>query len=563
MMAEVAGRSEGGGVIGREAERLTQRTILLLAVLLIGVLWAASACSSPAPTTTLATTGTAAVRATTTTAAAPSTTAIAPTSTTRALPDTTTIAAATTTTAPPTTSTTAPAASNGPVPIVFPLASRVPFEHEYLDPRSGHLHQGIDLFAPKMAKEVAVVSGTVTLQVTGWSGGPWYALWLAGDDGHGYSYSHLNNDTPGTDNGKGGVRYAFAAGLVTGSHVHQGQVIAYCGDSGNAEVEGPQLHFEIHETTSMSSPTIDPYDSLYSAPLANGAAPPAWPVPALSRYEQSSSKITYIGAWSTATQPGASGGSAVHADSNARALIWFEGTRLDLIATKAADQGNAWLSLDGGPAVAVDLYSPTMIPKQAVWSTGVLTQGTHTVSLLRAGESTAAGGGTGVNIDALEVTGKLIQAPALTTSEQSSSLLKYRGAWTTSASGSDSGGSLRRADSPGASVTAQFSGVYVAWMAGKGPGYGQARLTLDGGKPVTVDLHSASTLCRQQVWSSGVMDDGTHVLKIEWMGVKNPAASGTSINLDALQLIGALDSVGSKPWWGAADFATIPPPSGG
>jgi hypothetical protein len=59
------------------------------------------------------------------------------------------------------------------------------------------------------------------------------------------------------------------------------------------------------------------------------------------------------------------------------------------------------------------------------------------------------------------------------------------------------------------------------------------------------------------------MDDGTHVLKIEWMGVKNPAASGTSINLDALQLIGALDSVGSKPWWGAADFATIPPPSGG
>jgi hypothetical protein len=168
-----------------------------------------------------------------------------------------------------------------------------------------------------------------------------------------------------------------------------------------------------------------------------------------------------------------------------------------------------------------------------------------------------------VNIDALDVTGKLIQAPMLTTSQQSSGLLAYKGAWTTSSTSSASGGSLRYADSSGSSVTVQFSGIHVAWIAKKGPACGHAKLILDGGQPSTVDLYSASTLYRQEVWNSGVIDDGTHVLKIEWVGAKNPAASGTSINVDALHLIGALDSVGSVPWWGAADFTTIPPPSSG
>lgn len=47
--------------------RVTKRTLPLLVVLLIGVLWAASSCGSPGPTTTLAVTSTVAVQITTTT----------------------------------------------------------------------------------------------------------------------------------------------------------------------------------------------------------------------------------------------------------------------------------------------------------------------------------------------------------------------------------------------------------------------------------------------------------------------------------------------------------------
>jgi hypothetical protein len=445
------------------------------------------------------------------------------------------------------------------IPMVFPLESRVTVTRSFMAPRDGHLHQGIDLLAPKMTREMAAVSGTVTLQVRTYNGQPWYTLWLAGDDGHGYYYSHINNDTPGTNDGKGLLEYAFAPGVVTGTRVSQGQFIAYCGDSGNAS--SPHLHFQVHETTSMFSPAVDPYDSLYRAPLANGAAPPLWPVPRLTSYEQTNSKIAYTGQWSTLSATGASGGSYTHADSKAGALIWFEGTRLELLATKAASQGKALVSVDGGAPQSVDLYSATTLFKKTVWSTGVLDEGTHTVSLTWTGDESATGGGIGVNIDAIDVTGKLIQAPMLTTSQQSSSFLAYRGIWRVSSTPSASGGSFTYADSWGASVTAQFTGIYIAWMAKKSGLYGKAELTLDGGEPVTVDLYSAMSSYRQKVWNSGLLPYGVHTLKIRWTGVKNLAAGGTTVNLDGLQVMGAFHPVGAAVWEGPTAGTTIEPPA--
>jgi Peptidase family M23 len=454
-------------------------------------------------------------------------------------------------------------ASASAVPMVFPLEYRVPVSHTFFAARSGHLHQGIDLMAPKMTKEVAVVSGTVTLQVRTYGGLPWYTLWLAGDDGRGYYYSHINDDTPGTDDGQGGLEYAFAPGLVTGSRVRQGQFLAYCGDSGNAESTAPHLHFEIHETTSMSSPAIDPYDSLYSAPLADDTPPPAWPGAELTSFEQTDSRVTYTGTWTTLAGGEASGGDYIYTNSKGEALIWFEGTGLDVIATKDTTQGLASVSLDGAPAEYVDLHSPAILGRQVVWSSGTLTQGTHTVSVAWTGQRSVSDGGTGINIDALAITGKLLQAPALTTFQETNSLLSYAGGWTASPDVPASGGSLRSADTPGASVVAQFTGVYAAWVANTGQGYGMAKVTLDHNDPVMVDLYSASTLYRQKVWTSGMIGYGAHVIKIEWSGLGNQAATGTTINLDALQSIGALEAVGTATWEGPTAGMTIEPPPPG
>ncbi len=155
------------------------------------------------------------------------------------------------------------------IPILFPMLQRVAWEDTWGAPRSGgRSHEGNDLLVPKMTKLVAVVDGKLDWmnfdgKLSSYNGLPYYNLLLRGDDGNDYFYIHLNNDTPGTDDGKGGTANAYAPGLTNGTHVKAGRVIGYAGDSGNAEDTASHLHFEIHRG-GYKNP-IDPYPSLKAA----------------------------------------------------------------------------------------------------------------------------------------------------------------------------------------------------------------------------------------------------------------------------------------------------------
>jgi len=89
-----------------------------------------------------------------------------------------------------------------------------------------------------------------------------YAVTLKDSDGYTYHYLHINNDTPGTDDGQGGVEHAYAPGIARGASVARGQLIGWMGDSGNAEAAGDHLHFEIRRPEGEA---INPYPSLAAA----------------------------------------------------------------------------------------------------------------------------------------------------------------------------------------------------------------------------------------------------------------------------------------------------------
>ncbi len=80
----------------------------------------------------------------------------------------------------------------------------------------------------------------------------------------------------------------------------------------------------------------------------------------------------------------------------------------------------------------------------------------------------------------------------------------------------------------------------VSVIAKKAASYGIARIRVDGGAPVNVDLYSSTTQYKQTVWSSACLAPGTHTLTVEWTGTKRTAATNTNINVDALDLIGIL-----------------------
>ena len=147
-------------------------------------------------------------------------------------------------------------------PIIFPVDGPHHFSDDFGDPRSGgRVHLGNDIISAKLTPVVAAVNGVVSFIVipqATWG----YAVYLRDDAGWEYDYLHLNNDTPGTDDGAGGPEHAYAPGIVRGAHVTAGQLIAWVGDSGNAENAGSHLHFEIHDPTDTA---INPYESLLAA----------------------------------------------------------------------------------------------------------------------------------------------------------------------------------------------------------------------------------------------------------------------------------------------------------
>jgi hypothetical protein len=131
-------------------------------------------------------------------------------------------------------------------------------------------------------------------------------------------------------------------------------------------------------------------------------------------------------------------------------------------------------------------------------------------------------------------------AAAVSSHEQTDLSLSYSGAWTTTSTASASGGSFAFGNTQGASVTIHFTGTNLAWIAKRSTVYGKAKITVDGGSPITVDLYSPRVQWQQKVWDTGTLASGTHIVKIEWTGMKSAAATGTTINVDSLEVTGTL-----------------------
>jgi peptidoglycan LD-endopeptidase LytH len=113
-------------------------------------------------------------------------------------------------------------------------------------PRSGgRSHKGTDVMGPMGAEVYAFTSGTISRHSNSALGG--ISLYLRGDDGSTYFYTHLQGYAP-----KGAV----------GTRVEAGDHIAYNGDTGNARGGPPHIHFERHPGGGAA---VNPYPYLAAA----------------------------------------------------------------------------------------------------------------------------------------------------------------------------------------------------------------------------------------------------------------------------------------------------------
>lgn len=148
--------------------------------------------------------------------------------------------------------------------ITFPVAGEASYNIDYLAPRSGgaRQHKGTDIFGDKLQELVATRDAVVVRASSEDSGNGGNWLILADDEGWEYGYVHINNDAPDSDDASNPPEWIFADGIEIDSEVSAGQVIAFMGDSGNAEETPPHVHFTIKRPDGKF---INPWPSLRHA----------------------------------------------------------------------------------------------------------------------------------------------------------------------------------------------------------------------------------------------------------------------------------------------------------
>ena len=126
-----------------------------------------------------------------------------------------------------------------------------------------------------------------------------------------------------------------------------------------------------------------------------------------------------------------------------------------------------------------------------------------------------------------------------TRAENGSQYLQREGYWILGVHPSASGSYYAIGQGQGAKAEIRFWGTRVRLVGFTGRDMGMAKLTLDGGPSVYVDLYEAEGGSKV-VWWSGMLEHKPHTVEIEWTGTKNPDALDTRISIDAVDVVGVL-----------------------
>jgi hypothetical protein len=168
-------------------------------------------------------------------------------------------------------------------------------------------------------------------------------------------------------------------------------------------------------TKAFSSPNSSVWYTPYTTTTAKSSTSSTSAVAAgtgslagLNVYQDNNSGLAFTGTWRSTKSTKFSGGSAKYAYKAGTALtVTFQGTSLSWVGLTSNACGQALVTVDGGAVQVVDLYSASSIYQQVVYTTGVLTAGTHTLRIESSGKKNAASRNTQVYVDAIGVAGTL------------------------------------------------------------------------------------------------------------------------------------------------------------
>ena len=153
--------------------------------------------------------------------------------------------------------------------ITFPVAGPVMYSNDFGACRDGcrRAHRGNDLIGDRLQPILAMHDGVIDHLVDHPTAG--YGVVIRDSEGYEYHVYHMNNDTPGTDDGADGGAWRFAAGI--GPERRVGPVSSSAGWATAATRSG-RCRMPTSRSTTPTVTAIDPYWSLRIAQRARGTA---------------------------------------------------------------------------------------------------------------------------------------------------------------------------------------------------------------------------------------------------------------------------------------------------
>ncbi|WP_176706313.1 polysaccharide lyase 6 family protein [Paenibacillus hemerocallicola] len=119
--------------------------------------------------------------------------------------------------------------------------------------------------------------------------------------------------------------------------------------------------------------------------------------------------------------------------------------------------------------------------------------------------------------------------------DDTDSAVGYSGAWTELAGGNYFLGTVRRANAIGAYADIPFYGSRAKLYASLGSNYGKADIYVDGVYRTTVDGYSPTSIAQQELFDTGVLPEGNHVVRLYVIRQRNEASQGYYVTFDVLK----------------------------
>ncbi|MFF7994268.1 putative Ig domain-containing protein [Kitasatospora xanthocidica] len=117
--------------------------------------------------------------------------------------------------------------------------------------------------------------------------------------------------------------------------------------------------------------------------------------------------------------------------------------------------------------------------------------------------------------------------------DDGSAAITYSGGWNSSGSTGCGSGLDHWTRSAGATATFTFRGTALTYLASQTPDNGIAAVSVDGGDAVDVNLYAPSKKLGTPVYTSPVLDPGTHTVTVTVTGRSDPRSTGSHVSVDA------------------------------